>query len=365
MDTADILRIRLSAQLVEGSQATTPHGVVSRLMAMQAQDYAAATWAIGLRLPGSTLADVEKAIANREIVRTWPMRGTLHFVAAEDARWMTSLLAPRILARAAKRERDLGLDPATFKRARELLASALQGGRRLGRLDAMALLAAGGVTTSGQRGYHILWRLSQEGLLVLGPMERRQQTFALLDEWVPATRSALCPNAPREELLAKLATRYFAGHGPATVADLARWAGIPKGEAGAAASFAGASVESVSYDGERYWFDPSASERAFGAKRGAVHLLPAFDEYMLGYTDRRLQLGEHLKSYGSHVASNGMLAATIVVDGRAVGIWKRSLKKHTVSLAITVFRSLTPKERSGLAREQARYARFVGRELIK
>ncbi len=364
MDAADILRIRLSAQLVEGSHATTPHGVVSRLMAMQAQDYAAATWAIGLRLPGSTLTDVERAIADREIVRTWPMRGTLHFVAAEDARWMTSLLAPRVLAGAAKRERDLGLDHTTFERAGGLLASALTGGRRLGRPDAMALLEAGGVSTSGQRGYHILWRLSQEGLLVLGPMEGRQQTFALLEEWVPAARSTIEPNAPREDLLAQLAARYFAGHGPATVADLARWAGIPKSEAEVAAAGAGPGIASAEHGGERYWFDPHAAERVSRVHGGAVHLLPAFDEYILGYTDRRLQLGEHFETYGSHVASNGMLAAAIVVDGRAAGIWKRSLTTRTVSFAMAPFRTLTPKECSALAREQARYARFVGRELV-
>jgi hypothetical protein len=363
MDTADILRTRLAAQLIEGAGATTAHDVVSRLLAMQAQDYAAATWAIGLRLPGSTLPDVERAIADREIVRTWPMRGTLHFVAAEDARWMTALLSPRILARAAKRERDLGLDAATFGRARELFASALTGGRRLARPDAMVLLESGGIATTGQRGYHILWRLAQEGLLVVGPMEGRQQTFALLDEWVPASRSALDPDAPREELLATLAARYFAGHGPATVADLARWAGITKSEAGIAAAAADPTLASAEHDGERYRFDPAAAERASHLGRGSVHLLPGFDEYMLGYTDRRLQLGEHLDTYGSHVASNGMLAATVVVDGRAVGVWKRSLTARTVRIAVMPFRPLTATERAGIAEAQARYAAFVGREL--
>lgn len=364
MDTADILRMRLSAQLIEGGRGTGPRDVVSHLLAIQAQDYAAATWAIGLRLPDATIADVERAIADREIVRTWPMRGTLHFVAAEDARWMTSFLAPRILAGAARRERDLGLDAATFERTRKLFASALAGGRRIRRPDAMALLEAGGITTAGQRGYHILWRLAQEGLLVLGPMEGRQQTFALLDEWIPAPRGPLGPAAPREESLARLAARYFAGHGPATVADLARWTGIPKSEAVVATAAAGPALASAEHDGERYWFDPRAAEAASGPGCGQVHLLPGFDEYMLGYTGRSHQLGEHLAAYGSHVASNGMLAATIVIGGRAVGIWKRSLTARTVSFAITAFRSFTPEERAGLAEQQTRYARFVGREHI-
>ena len=156
MKTADILRMRLRAQLIEGGSAATPREVVSHLLAIQAQDYAGATWAIGLRLPGSTLADIERAIAERTIVRTWPMRGTLHFLAAEDVRWLLALLAPRVVERAARREAQLGLSAATFARARKLFADALLGGRRLSRPDAMAMLEAGGVTPSGQRGYHIL-----------------------------------------------------------------------------------------------------------------------------------------------------------------------------------------------------------------
>lgn len=364
MDTADILRTRLHAQLIEGSREKTPRGVVSRLLAVQAQDYGAATSAIGLRLPGSKLADVERSIADREIVRTWPMRGTLHFVLAEDARWMTSLLAPRILSRAAKRERDLELDAPTFGRARELFASALEGGKLLTRPDAMALLEGDGVSTTGQRGYHILWRLAQEELLVLGPLEGRQQTFGLLDEWIPRSRDRFGGDTPREELLATLAARYFAGHGPATVADVARWAGIPKSEAATATASAADSLESAEVDGERYWFDPQVAERASGSRAGSVHLLPGFDEYMVGYTTRGPQVAEHQETYGSRIASNGVLAPTIVSDGCVVGVWKRSTTKQKVSFETTEFRPLTPKERAGLAKAQRRYAEFVGREVV-
>lgn len=366
MNTADILRIRLHAQLIEGGSPASVHEVVSHLLGMQAQDYAGATWAVGMRLAGSKLADVESAIAGRAIVRTWPMRGTLHLVAAEDARWMLALLSPRILVRAAGRERQLELDAATFERSRELLTDALSGGRSLTRPDAMALLEAGGVATGGQRGYHILWRLAQEGLLVFGPMEGRQQTLALLDEWVPAGRDAPITSAPREEQLAHLAARYFAGHGPATVADLARWADITKGDARAALELVADTLESAEHAGERYWFSPEAvgaANAAASPDSPRVHLLPGFDEYMLGYTGRSHQMGEHLALYGSKVASNGMLAPTIVSGGQAVGIWKRTLKAHTVSFAVTGFRALSASENVAIAAEQARYARFVGREV--
>jgi len=353
--------MRLRAQLIGGGAASSPEAVVSHLLAVQAQDYAGATWAIGLRLPGSTLVDVEGAIERGEIVRTWPMRGTLHFLAAADVRWMLPLLTPRILKRAAGRERQLGLDPATFARARELFASALSGGRRLTRPEAMALLEGGGVTTAGQRGYHILWRLAQEGQLVVGPLQGRQQTFALLDDWVPASRSALDPAAAREDLLAHLAARYFAGHGPATVADLERWAAIPKTEARAALEAIAHTLESAEHAGERYWFSAELADGPSVASPD-VHLLPGFDEYMLGYTARSHQLGEHLEEYGSRVGSNGMLAPTLIVDGHAVAVWKRTLAARSVAFALTEFRPLTAREITAVAVEEAHYARFVGRE---
>ncbi|MDR3687271.1 MAG: winged helix DNA-binding domain-containing protein [Coriobacteriia bacterium] len=372
MNTDDILRMRLRAQLVESSSATSPCDVVSHLLAMQAQDYAGAVWALGLRLPGSALADVEAALTDGSIVRSWPMRGTLHFLAAEDVHWLLPLLTPRILARAAKRERDLELDEPTFERARGLFRAALTGNRRLTRPDAMALLEAGGIATTGQRGYHILWRLAQEGLLVVGPMEAKQQTFRLLAEWVPAENSLLSPEAPRGQALALLAARYFAGHGPATVADLARWCDIPKREAEAALASVEDGLVSAEHDGERYWFAPEIAKASGArAKRGSracgrtpsVHLIPGFDEYMLGYVGRSHQLGEHLEQYGSRVASNGMLAATVVIDGQAVGVWRRTLKPQTVSFEVSAFRELYATELAGVAAEQQRYARFVGREV--
>ena len=376
MDSRDILRIRLRSQLIKGSAESTPRDVVSHLLAMQAQDYAGAMWAVGLRLPGSTLADVERAIAEGAIVRTWPMRGTLHFVAAEDVHWLLPLLAPRVIARAATRERGLELDDATFGRARGLFEGALSGGRALTRPDAMTLLETDGIATTGQRGYHILWRLAQEGLLVVGPMEGRQQTFRLLAEWVPAEKSALPLSAPRQELLAVLAMRFFRGHGPATVGDLARWAGVTKREAAAALAAVERSLESAEGEGERYWFAPEAAAGGDGAtgagaaSAGAggsagVHLLPGFDEYLLGYGARGHQMGDHLETYGTHVASNGMFAPTVVVGGRVVGVWKRTLSAKAVRFRVTEFERLSRDERSAIAAEQKRFALFVGREVAK
>jgi hypothetical protein len=355
--------MRLGHQLVDGSWAATPHHVVGRLLGMQAQDYLGALWSVGLRLPGATVATVEAAIADRSIVRTWPMRGTLHFVPAEDVRWLLPLLTPRIVARAAGRHAQLGLTEKTFARGRELFTEALAGGRRLTRPQAMALLETGGISTVGQRGYHILWRLSQEGLLCCGPMEGRQQTFVLLDEWVPLGSSAQ-DAPPRDEALARLAARYFAGHGPATLADFAWWSGLTKTDARAGLD---AVTEGLAYsdvDGARYWWasDDGDSARAAAPDRGApgVHLLPGFDEFMLGYTDRTLQLGEHHETYSATVMANGMFSGTVAFDGAIAGTWKRTIKRDRVGIAVRAFRQFTAAESAGVAEAAARFGAYLG-----
>lgn len=313
--------------------------------------------------PGTTEADVEDAIADGRIIRTWPMRGTLHFVAAGDVRWIRALLAPRAIARSAGRHAQLGLTDADFARARELLTGALVGGVALPRAEAMALLESGGMDTAGQRGYHILVFLAQDGLLCLGPMQARQQTFVLLDEWVPPAAGE-SPAPDRGEVLARLASRYFEAHGPATLSDFAWWAGITKTDARVGLEAASRALECVKVDGAEHWVQHDAVA-ASGPSRSAppgVHLLPGFDEYMLGYTDRSLQLGEHRDTYGSAVSANGAFSSTLVVDGRIAGTWKRALKRDRVEIAVRMFRDLTPSEHRGLATAIERYGRFVGKE---
>jgi hypothetical protein len=368
----DVLRLRLRRQLIEApasagagaSGGTSPEAVVARMTAMQAQDYLGALWSVGLRcVPETTEAAVESAIARGRIIRTWPMRGTLHFVAPEDVRWMLALLAPRAIARSAGRYAQLGLTDADFARSRAVLIDALAGGGALTRAEAVARLESGGIDTAGQRGYHILGRLAQEGLLCLGPMRGRQQTFVLLDEWAPP--SAGEPAIPnRRDALARLAARYFDAHGPATVADLAWWAGITKADARDGIEAASHALESVTIGGADYWLTPDASTAAPESSAPTVRLLPGFDELMLGYTDRSLQLGEHRDTYGSAVSANGAFSSTIVVDGRIAGTWKRALKPDRVEITMRRFRELSGPERRGLAGDAERYGRFLGRKAV-
>src|SRR5262249_55631017 len=182
----DIPHHRLYRQHIAGAGLGSASDVAARLGAVQAQDYPGSLWAVGLRMRGAVQRDIEHALADRTIIRTWPMRGTLHFVAAADIRWMLELLTPRIVAANARRlRRDFDLDEAVFARCKKVLTAALQGGKQLSRNATYRVLDAARVPTGCGRGLHILWRLAQDGVICFGAREGKQQTFALLDEWAP------------------------------------------------------------------------------------------------------------------------------------------------------------------------------------
>lgn len=356
LETAgDLARARLLRQQIApgGATARTPAEVVAALGAVQAQDYLGALWAVGLRMPPervTTEADVEKALAERTIVRTWPMRGTLHFVAAPDVRWMLALLAPRAAASAAGRHRQLELDEATFTRSRKLFETVLRDGKQLPRSEMYEKLEDAGISTAGQRGIHILGRLAHDRVLCFGARDGKQPTFVLLEDWIPPA-----PALEREAALAELARRYFTGHGPATVQDLVWWSGLKVSDAKAGLAAAAAELRRETVDGQDYWMAPeSPDDTAAG-----VYLLPGFDEYLLGYRDRTAVLDPR------HAATivpggNGMFLSTLVIDGRVAGTWKRTLKKKTVAVTVTSFAALRKKDRPALKLAVERYGRFLG-----
>ena len=348
-----IARARLGPQRLDRGERATPAGLVASLGAVQAQDYAGAKWSLGLRLEGVTDADVERALAERAIVRTWPMRGTLHFVAAADVRWMLSLLSPRVVAAAAKRHRDLGLDEATFARAGEIWAGALEGGAQLTREEMYEALEQAGISAADQRGYHMLWRSAQEGLICFGAVRGKQQTFALLDEWVPATR----PKA-RDEALAEVARRYFRTRGPATVQDLTWWTGLTAADAKAALAMVRGELEGVEVEGQTYWSAGDGVERSEAATR--AHLLPAFDEFLLAYKDRGAALEAQ---YAKRLhAGGGAFSPSVAVDGRIRGTWRRTIKRDAVVVEATAFTRWTRAEREAIVAAAQRYGAFLGKK---
>lgn len=353
MQSLNISAERLANQHLSRPSFEKPSDVVRHFGAVQAQDYPGSLWAVGLRTKGAAEADVERAIADRDIVRTWPMRGTLHFVPARDARWMLGLLTPRVVARSASRYRQLELDERTFARCAEVFARSLRGGKSLTRAAMYGALEAARISTAGQRGIHILSRLAQDGLICFGAREGKQQTFALLEEWVPASKSL-----SRDEALRELAGRYFESHGPATLRDFAWWSGLTTADARAGLEAAEPNLLREVVEGQTYWLPPRAGRTNSRSKdeSRAAHLLPVYDEYTVAYKDRSAALSPSAAAQ----TGNGIFSPVIVIGGRVAGTWKRARRSDAVVITHTPLSKLNRAEARALASAANRYGEFLG-----
>ncbi|HEY0071031.1 MAG TPA: winged helix DNA-binding domain-containing protein [Chloroflexia bacterium] len=353
MTHPDIAHRRLHNQHLTRPDFETPADVVRWFGAVQAQDLLASLYAIGLRMPAATERVVERAIADGTIVRTWPMRGTIHFVPPEDARWMLKLLAHRQNVKFAGMYRKVGLTDEIFARAGDTLARALEGGKQLKRKELYAALAEAGIATGGdQRGLHILGYWAQEGLICLGPRDGKQPTFTLLDEWVP--KSHLLEG---EEALAALATCYFASHGPATVHDFAWWTGLTITEARLGMKLVERDFIQETVDGRTYWSAPTTPPTRNPGPN--TYLLPAYDEFTVAYKDRSAFLDPARTIEAMHG-----IGPSIIVDGRLVGTWKRTLKKHEVIISVSPLAPLNAAQIASISEAAERYGKFLGLRAI-
>jgi len=349
MTIAAITQQRLIHQGIAQARFIQPAEVVAWLVAMQGQDYAGAKWSVGLRLAGGSDSAIEQALADRSIVRTWVMRGTLHLVAAADIGWLLALLAPRLIARNARRYRELELDAPTLARSNTLLAQALEGGVLLDRPALFAMLERNGISTAGQRGVYMLQRASLDGLICQGPAPRNVPTFMLIDGALPHGRVL-----EHEQALAELAQRYVTSRGPATLRDFAWWSGLPIGEA--RAGLEAAQLTQTDIDGQTYW---TAQEYTPSGAASGVYLLPGFDEYLLGYADRSAALAAEHAPY-IVPGGNGIFYPTIISAGRVVGTWKRAFKKGSVVITPSPFAPLDSAQHQGVAAAAERFGAFLG-----
>ena len=346
----DIGQQRLHTQQIAASSFATPSEVVTWLGALQGQDYLGSKWAIGLRLPGGTDAAVEAAIADKSILRTWALRGTLHFVAATDLRWLVALMAPVVLASKARRFRELALDEATLARSNALLAQAVQDGEPHSRTELFAMLDAHGLATGGQRGIYMLLSASLDGLIYQGVAHRNVPTFRALDGTIPQGKLLT-----HDEAVVELAQRYFTSHGPATQQDFAWWSGLPAADTRLALAELKPHLSQAQVDGKTYWM---ANQPALPTSAEVVHLLPGFDEYLLGYRHRDAVLDPQ---YANRIVpgGNGIFYPTIVSKGRVVGTWKRLFKKGALVITQTPFTPLTAGEQDAFVVAAQRYGEFL------
>jgi hypothetical protein len=339
----------------EGSR-NRAEDVVRWLVAVQAQDYAGAKWALGLRLQGAADDDIEEAFQKGTILRTHLLRPTWHFVTPADIRWLLVLTAPRVHATNAHMYRRLELDDALFRRSHDILGQALQGGNELTRDELRATLQNAGIHAgTGQRLAYIVMRAELDGILCSGARRGRQFTYALLDERAPGGLAL-----SRDEALAELAERYFASRGPATVQDFAKWSGLAAADARAGLEAVKSRLDHAAVEGRDYWFATSMLAAPDDPPR--AYLLSVYDEYISGYKDRSAiadaDVGAMLFTMGN------ALTHVVVVDGRIVGSWRRTLSKNEVSVETNIFLSLTEAQQQAISAAARRFGDFVGRRVL-
>ncbi|GAB3661015.1 winged helix DNA-binding domain-containing protein [Actinocorallia lasiicapitis] len=284
------MRDRAVAQLLDRPAGLGVLEIVRHLLAVQAQDVAAYPLAFRARAEGLRAADVAAAKEDRSVVRLWGPRGTLHLAAAEDLGWLHPLLRPSATG-SLRRLRELGV-ARTEAEAVSAVDRALAGRGPVGKAELGELLGV-----EGQAIVHHAALGARAGLVVLGPDTAGKATYVHAADWLGAP---LPTEVDEDRALTELATRYRRAHGPSTPEDLAVWSGVSLGKA------------------RRGWRDSSAPPARECAP--FVRLVPAFDEYLLGWKDRGLA-PEHRKAVHP---GGGMIRASVIVDGRIAGTWRGS-----------------------------------------
>ena len=355
---AQAARLRIQCQSLVGDGHASIHAAAVHMLAMQGQDFAAVQWALGARVPGSTQQDVVDAFSSGKLVRGWPMRGTLYALPADVLPWFLELTTERVLRGVQRRWDVLDIDEPWLERVRDQTLKFMQGGTRATRKEFTDSLVDAGFDMVGSRGYHAIWYLSQTGTLVWGPMsESGEHQLVLSEEWMPKARKF-----DRDAVLGELLRRFVHARGPATLKDFAWWTGLTQGDAKAGLTAAGDSLVEVTVDGASMWMSAEAVDTYDPSARGvgtSVLTLTGFDEHILGYQSRDIQLPrEHANLIVP--GNNGVFRPTIVSGGITLGTWKRIKRAKRIDISYELFDTWAPTQRKHFGAAIQRYADFLG-----
>jgi hypothetical protein len=354
-------RLRLKAQrLYPGSQADAPALVLQDVVGVQAQDLPAARLAMRARGAGLTAAGVEQARqVERSIVWTWCLRGTLHLVSREDARWLVPFLGPALIAGDRRRLLQLGWDEGKVLSGMELLQEALSEQGSLTRPEIIRLFKAHGLPWEGQAPVHLLYRAALECVLCPGPDRGKQPAYVPFESWIGKPEQL-----PRQEALERIARRYLEAYGPTGPQDLAGWSGLKPGEARQAFDLIRDELLPVEAAGQPAWLLeyhlPWLDE--LPGDGPAVSLLPRFDTYLLGYTNRDLVVK---LAYARRVhPGGGIIKSVLLVDGEARGTWTITRRNRRLEIAIEPFEPLSEQLLPSIEWQIADLGRFLGETAI-
>lgn len=327
----DLWAARAHANGIGSDRARTVVDAVGRVVALQGQDVRANRLAVRVRTDGLTRQDVDDAVRDGVVVRTWAMRGTLHMLAARDVQWVLRAVGPYFRDRQASRRRQLGLDDAACERGvaqlEDVLTAPLTRAEIRERLD---------LDLAGQAAPYFLSFAALEGVICRGPERGDEPTHVLLRDWVTDHRDD------------QLALRYLRGHQPAGPRDLAAWSGLPLTAARRAFDDVRDLLEPV---GDCFVLSGSSSEEAV-----EVRLLGHFDAFLLGYRERSIP-AEHTRKVQS---GGGFVMPVVSLGGRVDGVWRHVSTQDSLTIDVTPFAAIPAEIRGQLEGEVDDLGRFLG-----
>lgn len=352
MNLTDISRFRMHNQQLAETSFEQPEEVVSFFGAIQAQDYSAAKWAVALRSKCLTNSLIDQAFAEGKLLRTRILRPTWHFVTPADIRWMLELTAPSIQKLNANWYRTLGLDKEVFVKADAVISKVLSGGKQLTRSDIARHLKQSniGIDLNNLRLAMIMLHAELDGVVCSGALKGKEHTYALLDERISHPRELT-----RDVALGELANRYFVSRGPATIKDFVWWSSLSTTEARRGLEIVASQLLHETIGGHDYWFVAPENVKSSIAR---MHLLPNYDEYIVGYTERSAIFDVSYAS-GLDARHNPLFQPTVVIDGRVEGTWKRTLLKTKVRITAKPFTKLPSSKKEDLTKAVAKYSKFI------
>jgi hypothetical protein len=339
LDRRTLNRALLERQLLLRRHRRSAAATVEHLVAMQAQEPPSPHIGLWTRLEDFDPAELGDLLTNRDAVRGWLMRGTLHLALARDYLAMRPCFRPvseRGLMGGFRRELEqIDLD-AFLAEARELVEAEPMGGTAIGRALAPRFPGPDPQVLGYAAGFLLpMVQLPPRGLW----HERKRAIMTTAERWLGAPLAE--DPAPDETVL-----RYLAAFGPATPADIRAWSGFT----GAAAIVERLRPQLLTFEDERgrQLFDLPDAPLPDPGTPAPVRFLPVFDNAILAHADRSRILTD---GYPPRIAD----FPTVLVDGFAVGMWQIA----DGQLEIRLFADVTAAQRLELEEEGERLLAFA------
>ncbi|MBO9539027.1 AlkZ family DNA glycosylase [bacterium] len=341
-------RATLARQLLLARAGASPHQAIASLAGMQGQVPKPPFIGLWTRLEGFKREDLASLVHRREVVRATMMRGTIHYMTAEDYRRLRPALSEMLSGAIATtlRGRAEGLDlEGVAGAARELFA---EGPRTFTELrgQLMARFPEGDERVMGFAArMHLPLVMVPDDSAWAYPADA---AFTLAETWLGAELAPV--DTPHE-----LVRRYLAAFGPATVADAQTWSGLK----GLKPVFEALRDELVTFKDPkgRELFDLPDAPRPGEEVSAPMRFLPEYDNLVLAHADRtRLVDDAHRARL---VTKNLKVLASFTVDGRIAGTWSIERKAKRATLALSPFEAIAPADRDALAAEGEALLRFA------